>query len=346
MYIKLFEEWINEGKKMTTSNDFTKFITKEVQSNNMEIDKRLNELAKHGKFANQIRSAIRDKKGKYSDPVWNTIGTLAGVDSAIEKFKDMFDRLTGGKETTDYLSKFEQMMNSAIGSSVDKFEFTDKILNSKNAVSLMNLIKFGNQNFANEIGTYFAMYDLACAITNGFYFTSNQIPLVTKGSEINNPFKNVREAIDGQSNPFKSFKNLLEQGEQNFKTDYNISHENIRKSKGIWGQNITFHIPLKDYELSIGEFKGYLDVVDLEMLKKVASDKFEKYGFTEPGYVTVGNDFEPSNRAWVSRLDLPNEFFGILYIGHYYNNIGLSVITRAFNFMEEGGATWYQKKLA
>lgn len=339
MRIKLYEQWLNEAEKIANLNDFTKIIIKKVESNNMNVDKRLNELSQYGMFANDIRMAIKENKAKYSDPIWSNIGTSSGVESAISTFKMMFEKLIGKKEVSDYRSKFEQMMNTAIGSAVDRFEFTDKVLNSKNAVDLMNIITKGNKKFADEIGYYFAMFDIACAITNGIYYVSSEFPLQTKGSEANNPYKTVREAIDGQKYKYKNYSEILSYGEWNFKKSYDTSIPNyVTVGGGGFGRTLVYSVKGSSYALSIDEFKKYLDTFNLNTLKASATQNYEKLGVVSP-------DYEFTNGGWLSKKSLPNDFFGVLFIGDYFNNIGLSIIKRSFSFMYEGGATWYQKMI-
>ena len=339
MYIKLYEQWLNEAENITNLNDFTKIIIKKVESNNMNVDKRLNELSQYGIFANDIRMAIKENKAKYSDPIWSTIGTASGVESAIRTFKMMFEKLIGKKEVSDYRSKFEQMMNTAIGSAVDRFEFTDKVLNSKNAVDLMNIITKGNKNFADEIGYYFAMFDIACAITNGLYYVSSEFPLQTKGSEINNPYKTVREAIDGQKFKYTNYSEILSRGEWNFQKSYDKSIPNYVTVGGSGlGRTLVYSVKGSSYALSTDEFKKYIDTLNLNTLKASAEQNYENFD-------TMSPDYESANGSWLSKKSLPKDFFGVLFIGDYFNNAGLSIIKRSFSFMYEGGATWYQKMI-
>lgn len=324
MYIKLYEQWLNENQ--TTTPNFTQIISKYMDvNNNKMIDRSLNELAQHGALSNDIRIAIKENKVKYSDGLWNNISTPSGVESAINVFKMMFNKMLDRKEPSSYRSKFEEAMFDAIGNDRVTYNFSEKILNSKKVVDLMNSIVKGNKAYADEIGFYFAMFDVACAITNGIYYVSSQIPISMKyANEEGIKFNNLREAFDSKNNKFVKFKDITQKAESLFQKS--VQSSRVGYMTPGQGRTISYSVPITDYYLQIDTFKDYVNNFSLSSVQKEAE--------------TWLNDSYNSNTLFV-----PGYIFGILYIGNYYNQIGKSIIERSTSFMQEGGASWYQKLL-
>ena len=326
MYIKLYEEWLNEAE-IINKNTFDIIISKEMQFNNKRVDDNLNKLSQYGLFPNEIREAIKQNKSKYSDSLWSNLGTASGVENAINTFKMMFAEMVKSSKNKSFRRNFETVMNLTLNTS-GMFTFDDKLAKSTEAIELVNIIKNGNKKYANEIGFYFAMFDVACAVTNGLYYISGQLP-ITMGYTLADKvtiFKNIKEIIDQKSNKVKDYKGLITLGRKAFSLP-------VRTEKTIY------------HDLGSG-----ISIPAVDMSDPVETH----YVYSVENFVEFVNNFSISNlqQQFQIRIDVsydtltlpvPGTIFGILYVGNYYNNIGLSILQRAIGFMEQGGANWYQK---
>jgi hypothetical protein len=324
MYIKLYEQWLNENQ--VPNMGFTKIISKYMDMNyNNILDLSLNDLSQYGAFSNEIREAIKKNKAKYSDNLWNNLNTPSGVENAINVFKMMFNTMLGRKEPSSYRSKFEEAMFDAIGNERLVYNFGEKILKSKKVVDLMNSIVKGNKAYADEIGFYFAMFDVACAITNGIYYVSNQIPISMKYNLRDDgvKFNNLREAFDYKGNKFIDFEDIAYRAEGLFQKS--VQSSRVGYMTPGQGRTIAYSVPITDYYLQIDTFKDYVNNFSLSKIQEESQKWLD----------------DTSN----SYRSIPSYIFGILYIGSYYNKIGKSIIERSTSFMQEGGASWYQKLL-
>lgn len=324
MYIKLYEQWLNEAE--VAKSNFSTVISRAMDGNNKKVDNYLNQLSQYGTFSNEIREAIKLNKAKYSDSLWSNIGTMSGVENAINTFKMMFTQMIKGKDISTYRSKFEQAMSDALRTT-GSFQFDDKIMNSSKVVDLMNTIAKGNKKYADEIGFYFAMFDVACAVTNGLYYISSQLPLDMKGNYVQEDsavFKNVKELADYKLNRTKIYDDIINKAEGQFEKAYSSSRVGYMSvgSSGF-GRTLSYSIPTTDYVLQVEKFVDYVNNFSVSNFQREAQSSVNEYPF------------------WY----FPQYAFGVLYIGHYYNSIAMSILERSITFMEQGGATWYQKLL-
>jgi len=323
MYIKLYEQWLNEAE--IAKVNFSTVISKAMNKNNQKVDDYLNKLSQYGLFSTEIREAIKQNKAKYSDPLWSNLGTTSGVDNAINTFKIMFNQMIKGKDISNYRSKFEEAMSAALRTT-GSFQFDDKIMNSSKVVELMNTIAKGNKKYADEVGFYFAMFDVACAVTNGIYYISSQLPLDMKNyvQEDSAVFKNVKELADYSRNPVKKYNDIINLAEGQFEKAYSSSRVGYTTvGGGGFGRTLSYSIPTIDYVLQVEKFVDYVNNFSVANVQREAQSNVNEYPF------------------WY----FPSYTFGVLYIGHYYNSIAMSILERSITFMEQGGATWYQKLL-
>lgn len=323
MYIKLYEQWLNEAE--VAKSNFSTVISKAMNKNNQKVDDYLNKLSQYGIFSNEIREAIKLNKAKYSDSLWSNIGTTSGVENAINTFKMMFTQMIKGKDINNYRSKFEEAMSDALRTT-GSYQFDDKIMNSSKVVDLMNTIAKGNKKYADEIGFYFAMFDVACAVTNGLYYISSQLPLDMKNyvQEDSAVFKNVKELADYGKNSVKKYNDIINLAEGQFEKAYSSSRVGyLSVGSGGFGRTLSYSIPTTDYVLQVEKFVDYVNNFSVANVQREAQSNVNEYPF------------------WY----FPSYTFGVLYIGHYYNSIAMSILERSITFMEQGGATWYQKLL-
>ena len=85
------------------------------------VDKNLVELSKYGKiFESQIRSNLTQLREQYAySSVWSNLGTIAGLETAIENFKNLFFISYGGTSSNVYgtrnpLTGFTVKINNAL----------------------------------------------------------------------------------------------------------------------------------------------------------------------------------------------------------------------------------------
>lgn len=325
MHIKLYEQWLNEAE-IVNKNAFDKIISREMQINNKRVDDYLNKLSQYGLFSNEIRESIKLNKAKYSDSLWSNLGSISGVENAINIFKMMFSEMVKSRKSKSFRRNFETVMNLTLNTS-GMFTFDDKLAKSTEAIELMNIIKNGNKKYANEVGFYFAMFDVACAITNGIYYISGQLPIT-----MTNPladgvttFKNVKEVIDYKLNRVKDYGVLTDKGRETFNlpvaTEKTIYHD---LGSGISIPAVDMSDPIEiHYVYSVENFVEFVNNFNISYLQQKFQNKV--------------------NESDESRYSLPNDVFGIMYVGNFYNNIGSSILQRAVGFMEQGGASWYQR---
>lgn len=325
MHIKLYEQWLNEAE-IVNKNAFDKIISREMQINNKRVDDYLNKLSQYGLFSNEIRESIKLNKAKYSDSLWSNLGSISGVENAINIFKMMFSEMVKSRKSKSFRRNFETVMNLTLNTS-GIFTFDDKLARSTEAIELMNVIKNGNKKYANEVGFYFAMFDVACAITNGIYYISGQLPIT-----MTNPladgvttFKNVKEVIDYKLNRVKDYVALTDKGRETFNlpvaTEKTIYHD---LGSGIVIPAVDMADPIEiHYVYSVENFVEFVNNFNISYLQQKFQNKV--------------------NESDESRYSLPNDVFGIMYVGNFYNRIGSSILQRAVGFMEQGGASWYQR---
>ena len=340
MYIKLYEQWLNEDSpadilakeilsmKDSTRNqikkgtkNFTMTVRKRMDTNNRELDDLLNKFSQYGNFSAQIREAVKENKAKYSDSLWSNLGTISGVENAINTFKMMFSQAFKDKNINTYRSKFEDAMDTALASS-GYYKFDDEIMNSSKIMELMGAISNGNKKYANEIGFYFAMFDVACAVTNGLYFISGQLPITMKYPlEDGTTFKNLKE-LANYSGPL-SFKDLVDNGISQFQLSYTTSTPSyFTAGSSGHGRTIAYGVKKTEYFTQLEKFNDYVNNFSLANIQKEAQSNVDDYQL---------------------RSVFPAYAFGIASIGNYYNNVSKSIIERSITFMEQGGGTWYQK---
>ena len=313
-HIKMYESWLNEAERVMLDQ----IILKALENGKVTVDKNLVELSKYGKiFESQIRSNLTQLREQYaSSSVWSNLGTIAGLETAIENFKNLFFISYGGTSSNVYgtrnpLTGFTVKINNALEILDNDFfegiKIDNELWRSKAAVNLRDIITQGNNEFARGIAASIIILDLAVAVTNGLYYNSNSLILRS-----NKTLAEMLKTVVGDSS---------------------LSDKNAIYDKFIkLGENSNTFNRVEDiythpYSNSIKpEWKGF----------KVEQNFMQIVPYVQQLSVNFFTD-NIGNSA---------DFFSPLFVGNYmFNNANYS-IDKAVEFMKAGGPSLLQSAIS
>lgn len=318
MYIKLYEQWLNEAQGVKLDQILLNGLSKTKLSAN-EVLSRLSEYGKI--FESQIRRNLDTLRNTYAtQSIWNNLNTKEGIDMAINNFRDLFFMSYGGSSRyasplTAFQVKVDNALEFADGDFFYNITIDNELWRSNEAVELKNIIVNGNEKMAKGIAASIILFDLAVAVTNGLYFMSGSVTLSSWKGEKN---VNLRGLLDttltGELSRFENVVNIGEKSKDftSLKDVYTRPYNN--SIEGEWKRY--------DVEYNFDQF--------IPFVKQMTFDNIIKS--TRGG----GN--------WVS--DEPAEFFAPLFVGHYMSNNAIFSMAKAVEFMKAGGPSLLQSTIS